>query len=71
MTRMGVPVAVDSLPQGVNGKKREKNNEGKSKPLIATNVSEIATYGQRAMQLDFGLGSQYNWEFYVADIPCL
>ena len=43
-------------------------HKGKSRPLIAANGSEIATYGQRAMQLDFDLGRQYNWVFYVADV---
>ena len=43
-------------------------DRGKSRPLIATNGSQIETCGQRAMKLDFGLGRQDNWVFYVADI---
>ena len=46
----------------------DKPHNGKGKSLRAANGSEIITYGERAMQLDFGLGRVYNWVFHVADV---
>ena len=43
-------------------------DKGKGKNLKAANGSEIATYGERAVQIDFGLGRTYNWVFLVADV---
>ena len=43
-------------------------HKDKSHPLRAVNGSEIATYGERAVQLDFRLGRTYNWVFHVADV---
>ena len=41
-------------------------HKGKSNSLRAANGSEIATYGERAVQMDFGLGRTYNWVFHLA-----
>ena len=45
-----------------------KPHKGKGKNLRAANGSEIATYGERAVEINFGLGRTYNWVFHVADI---
>lgn len=46
----------------------DKPHKGKGKSLTAANGTKIASYGERAMQLDFGLGRVYNWVFHVADV---
>ena len=46
----------------------DKPHKGKGKSLRAANGSEIATYGERAVEIDFGLGRTYNWVFHVADV---
>ena len=46
----------------------DKPNKGRGKSLRAANGSEIATYGERAVEIDFGLGRTYNWVFHVADV---
>ena len=45
-----------------------KPHKGKGKSLRAANGSEIATYGERAVEIDFGLGRTYNWVFHVAGV---
>ena len=46
----------------------DKPHKGKLKSLRAANGTEIPTYGERAVQMDFRLGSTYNWVFHVADV---
>ena len=46
----------------------DRPHKGKGKSLTAANGSEIITYGERATELDFGLGRVYNWVFHVADV---
>ena len=46
-------------------------HKGKSNPLREANGSEIAKYGERAVQMDFGLGRFYNWVFHVVDVTTL
>ena len=41
---------------------------GKGKSLKAANGTEITTYGERAVEMDFGLGRTYNWVYHVADV---
>lgn len=36
--------------------------------LFAANQSDIQTYGTRQLRMDFGLGRQIPWNFYVADV---
>ena len=43
-------------------------HKGKGKSLRAANGSEMATYGERAVEIDFGLGRSYNWVFHEADV---
>ena len=46
----------------------DRPHKGKGKNLRAANGSEIETYGERAVEMDFGLGRTYNWIFHVADV---
>ena len=46
----------------------DKPHKGKGKNLRAANGSEIATYGERAVEIDFGFGRTYNRVFHVADV---
>ena len=46
----------------------DKPHKGKGKNLRAANGSEIATYGERAVKINFGLGRTYNYVFHVADV---
>ena len=43
-------------------------HKGKGRNLRAANGSEIATYGERALEIDLGLGRSYNWVFNIADV---
>ena len=49
-------------------KEIDRPHKGKGKSLRSANGSEIITYGERAMELVFGLGCTYNWVFHVADV---
>ena len=43
-------------------------HKGKGKSLRAANGLQIATYGECALEIDFGLGRRYSWAFIVADV---
>ena len=46
----------------------DKPHKGKGRSLTAANDTNIATYGERAVEVDFGLGRSYNWVFHIADV---
>ena len=46
----------------------DKPHKGKGKSLRAANGSEIVTYSERAVEIDFRFGRTYNWVFHVADV---
>ena len=50
-------------PEDIN-----RPHKGKGKDLRATNGSEIAMYGERAVEMEFGLGRTYNLVFHVTDV---
>jgi len=46
-----------------------KNKHNKSKfTLYAANGTPIATFGQKLLQLNFGLRRNFQWHFYIAEV---
>jgi len=59
-TRFLVVSVVPVLPQ---------NKRNKSKfTLCAANGTSIAIFGQKLLQLDFGLRRNFQWFFYIAEV---
>lgn len=49
---------------------RDKRNKHQPTNFYAANGSPIKTYGQRRLNLSFGLRRSFVWNFYIADVNC-